>query len=510
MKSSIGLQVSIFQRLLIMSLFVISLVGWFSWHFGSVAEFHPFGLATASRTLNVLLGVVLTTIALIVPLTSNLYSPKLVKLFVSQPIIIGGLITLILAILFNLSSHFFNSSHPWYPTISTISITFAYFSLASIIPYLFMISRFLRPSYFIPTLSARAMKRIVKIQTKGGNRQDWVEVIKTVDVLANIALTSMKRNDQQLIILILRFLQEILCNITLISGKSRYLEPGESALFFSGLTREAKQHLEDSGLWPEAYVLFHFVRITEICDHQQNVVFSESGKLMVATLIQAEKNNCEGVMELIILSMNTLMRTAIDTKDTSKFQNLSYYYVLAADGIFTSQTWMNELVRHLKHYGRLAEKNGVVRARETVVYDLCALASYLFEAKADNASDFLHHQLIPYLRFSSDASSYLSKATLQAIVKLYWQIKSIDDDNDQLELSRKNNSGEMLRKLFLEDDNKHAEILHVMLQDNKPLHWELNDRLLRFSYIPMKPKNLAEKFLEAYKAEQSSLENLSE
>jgi hypothetical protein len=78
---------------------------------GSPAEFGATGIATASRTLNQLTAVMLTCIALVVPLTANLYTPRLVRLYATHPLIVTGLSILILSHLLILSSSFFPGGH---------------------------------------------------------------------------------------------------------------------------------------------------------------------------------------------------------------------------------------------------------------------------------------------------------------------------------------------------------------------------------------------------------------
>jgi hypothetical protein len=58
---------------------------------GGIRDFAPLGIATASRTLSAILTVTMTSIALILPLTANLYTPRVVKLYVAHPLIVGGL-----------------------------------------------------------------------------------------------------------------------------------------------------------------------------------------------------------------------------------------------------------------------------------------------------------------------------------------------------------------------------------------------------------------------------------
>ena len=58
--------------------------------YGSLRDFEPNGISTASRAFNQFMAVATTSIALIIPLTANLYTPKLVKLYVTHPLIVGG------------------------------------------------------------------------------------------------------------------------------------------------------------------------------------------------------------------------------------------------------------------------------------------------------------------------------------------------------------------------------------------------------------------------------------
>jgi hypothetical protein len=60
-----------------------------TYRYGGIRYFEPLGVPTASRALNQFTVVVMTCIALIIPLTSNLYTPKLVKVYVTHPLILS-------------------------------------------------------------------------------------------------------------------------------------------------------------------------------------------------------------------------------------------------------------------------------------------------------------------------------------------------------------------------------------------------------------------------------------
>ncbi|MDP2877007.1 MAG: hypothetical protein Q8O00_12545, partial [Holophaga sp.] len=54
-------------------LLVAGALGILAGEFGTIRDFEPNGVATASRTLNQFMAVAATSIALIIPLTANLY-----------------------------------------------------------------------------------------------------------------------------------------------------------------------------------------------------------------------------------------------------------------------------------------------------------------------------------------------------------------------------------------------------------------------------------------------------
>ena len=112
-------------------------------------------LDTASRMVSGIFAAVLTAIALVITLASNLYTPGLVTIFVRQPAIIFGVSVIIAFQFFIVLSYLFSSSHPLYEIIIYISYISSFFILASLIPFMYYISNFLRPTYFLPMLSKK-------------------------------------------------------------------------------------------------------------------------------------------------------------------------------------------------------------------------------------------------------------------------------------------------------------------------------------------------------------------
>ena len=158
-------------------------------------------LPVVGRTLNGFFAIVLTCIALIVPLTANLYTPKLVTVYVKHPLIVVMLSLL-------LGSHIICLALNFIPTGSLLSqvlvdlLALIYLLvMMGALPFLYGISRFLRPSFFMPMLTRKGLRSLREV---GNGRHVEVhkdELFETIDVVTNVALTGMTRGDRQLVLL---------------------------------------------------------------------------------------------------------------------------------------------------------------------------------------------------------------------------------------------------------------------------------------------------------------------
>jgi len=456
--------------------------------FGTIENFEQTGLSTASRTLNQFTAVMLTCIALIVPLTSNLYSPRLVKLYVTHPLLVTGLSVLLLSHLLIMSLSFFPKGHPFERYIvASISVCFL-LVMTGALPFLYGISQFLRPKYFLPALARKCIQDIQRLDRGRKAYQRSKELFETIDVIANIALTGMHRGDRQLVLYALHSLSQILLEFISEGITEDAAWRNAKAYFVPGLAQEGQEYLMRNRLWPEAYVLAQMLKVMEMATQKQHELLAELAGQLVDSAQLACMLRRDKVTELHIMAFNTLMREAVEDKDLRRFQNLSYHYRLLIEAFHETPERMHEATQHLLHYGNLSTKLGLRFGLETVVYDLGELVLNLAKHDEPRAVELVQVWVNPLWQDALAAGSALQKVAWRTLIRVYWEARA--QGLDELK--------EVVYWRFLSDETIHREHAELVLDDNRELHFEFNDRLMRFAYLSPEAEALAREFTEEY------------
>ncbi len=467
---------------------VAGVLGLITAHYGGTRDFEPMGFATASRTLNQIMAVVMTSIALILPLTSNLYTPRLVKLYVSHPLLVGGLSVFIIGNLLVMALHFFPAGHP-FTRFGIWAVAGIYLLvLAGILPYLYGISRFLRPSYFMPMLTRKALRDQTELGRGRRLEAHKDELFETVDVVTNVALTGMARGDRQLVLLALKSLHTILAGIIGCGGQNTSVWRGSRPWFVPGLAKEGQDYLIRERAWPEAYVLAQILKIAEVATRRQHELLSELAGQLGETARLACDADANAVIELHVMSFNTLLREALEEQDLRRFQNLSYHYRLLIETLHRRPERMHEAARHLMHYARLAARQGLHFAFETVVYDLGELVLSIGRQDKERAVELIQAWAGPVWQDAIAPDSGMSKVGWRTLLRTYWESRV----QGQKEVA------DAIYWRFLTDEAIHREQLELLLEENRELHYEFNDRLMRFAHLSTAAAAEAQSFLEQW------------
>ena len=430
-------------------------------------------LPVAGRTLNGFFAIVLTCIALIVPLTANLYTPKLVTLYVRHPLIV-----LMLSLL--LGSHIICLALNFIPTTSVLNhvlvdlLALIYLLvMMGALPFLYGISRFLRPSYFMPMLTRKGLRNLRELGRGRRVEAQKDELFETIDVVTNVALTGMARGDRQLVLLALRSLHTLLAGIIGGTGGEATTWRSSRPWFVPGLAKEGQDYLTREEVWPEAYVLAQILKVAEAATRRQHELLSELAGQLVGTARLACEASAEPVIELHVMTFNTLLREAVEERDLRRFQNLSYHYRLLIEAFHRTPVRMHEATRHLMHYARLAGRQGIHFAFETVVYDLGELVLSIGHQDEERAVELVQAWAGPVWQEAIAQDSGMKKVGWRTLLRTYWEarargLKEVAD---------------AIYWRFLTDEAIHREQLELLLEENRELHYEFNDRLMRFAHL---------------------------
>jgi len=441
---------------------------------GTLRDFEPTGVATVSRTLNQLMAVVMTSIALIIPLTANLYTPRLVKLYVAHPLIVG--------------LHYTSPGHPVHRALALVISAHYLASLALALPYLFFVSQLLRPSFFMPMLTRKGIARLHQLSTGRPSSVASRDLFETVNVLTNVALTGVARGDRQLVLLALQSLHILL--MELVGAPStpppewRRLTPA----FLPGLAQEGQAFLSREQLWPEAYVLGQVLKVLEVAGQRQHEILAEVAGSLVESARLALVTKRPRVAELHVMVFNTLLRRAVEDRDLRLFQNLSYHYRLLVEAFHEDPQGMLEAAQHLVHYGHLAARTGLSFGLETVAFDLGELVLSLAHLNAERATELIQVHAGPLWHDGIQGGALMKKVGWRTILRLYWEarIQGLEPVT------------EAIFWRFLSDEAIHKEELELALDDNRELHYEFNDRLMRFASFSPEAVEAATAFLESW------------
>jgi hypothetical protein len=465
-----------------------AVLGLLTAHYGSIKDFEPLGFATTGRALNAIMSVAMTSIALILPLTANLYTPRLVKLYVAHPLIVLGLSVLVIGNLLLMALHFFPPGHAFIRFgIWAVSIIYLVV-LAGILPYLFGISRFLRPSYFMPMLTRKGLRGLHELGRGRRVEAHKDELFETIDVVTNVALTGMARGDRQLVLLALRSLHTLLAGIIACSDREASAWRSSRPWFVPGLAKEGQAYLTREQVWPEAYVLAQILKVAEVATRRQHELLSELASQLVDTARLACDAAVDPVIELHVMTFNTLLREALEERDLRRFQNLSYHYRLLIEAFHRSPDRMHEAARHLMHYARLAARQGLYFAFETVVYDLGELVLSLGHQDEERAVELIQAWAGPVWQEAIAQDSSMKKVGWRTLLRTYWEARG----QGMKEVA------DAIYWRFLTDEAIHREQLELLLEENRELHYEFNDRLMRFAHLSHAAEAEAQAFLEQW------------
>ena len=457
------------------------------YRFGGISYFQPMGIPTASRAINQFTVVVMTCIALIIPLTANLYSPKLVKVYVLHPLIMGGLSLLVAGHILLLSVHYFPPSHP-FVRLATYGVSFVILvALVGSLPYLYALSQFLRPNYFMPMLTAVGVANLKNLSKRKFRIRKAENFLETIDVVANIALTGLNRGDRHLVLLALQSLDTLLTAIIASWGGSGTWRDG-SPRFAPGLAQEGQDYLTRERLWPEAYVLAQMLKINEMATRHQHEILAELSARLVDTAQLALVMRREGVVELHIMTFNTFLREVIEARDTRRFMSLSYNYRLLIEACHEQPEFMQEAARHLLFYAHLADRSGVQFGLETVIYDLGELVLALGRRDEKAAVELLLTHIGPLWQECLDQERPVRKVAWRSLIRAHWEARAAG-----LEAL-----ADALLWRYLSDATIHREHLELLLDENRELHYEFNDRLMRFAHFSPEAERLARAFTEEW------------
>ena len=463
-----------FAYLFLISHLVIFGSALFFWIYVKDDQDHAFTLENSSRVLNGILTTTITGMAFVLTLTSQLYTPRLVSTFIKSPFFVFGIALIVFSNLFLMLTNVISNTHPLFEVIFQSTFLLSCLSLAYSIPMLFHITNFLRPGYFLPLLEEQVRTAFKFLEKGTTSRKHYIRIIENWDVITNIAITAIKRDDRQLIRLATRMLDQSL--YYLLTKFSDLDSPWreKQAFFIPGLTHAASEYLRAKKHWPEAYLLFKKDQILKSVSQSQNDVISDSCGNIHKSLKIAVKNNLDHLLELHLIFMNSLIRNSIYEKNSELFKILSYHFGVNIEILQEKSTHYQEAFTSWIYYGKSALHHKLDFGFETVLYDSGHILIAIGKKLEQDALNVFESIILSLWKEGIDQKDRIGKIAWKVIVKTFWEAHT----TELKQLSK------LIKDNFLQDCTHHYMVYKELSEFNSPLDWELTDRLLSVTYLP--------------------------
>jgi len=453
-------------------------------YFGSLTTLDLRDLGNASRAINGFFGGILTAIVLIISLTSNTYTPRLMSLFVHQPGALFGLALILLCHFSFIVGAFIGPSHPLFGFRVYVSISLTVVVTGGVLPYLYYISNFMRPRFFLPIIEKEVISDFEFLSLNKWNSEKQAGIFENINVLTNVASTASKRDDKSLIMIVFDMLIGILIKLIELRKEDTTNWKVQSPVFLPGVSEEAQYYLERNKTWPEYYILGKCLRQLKDLNAQTEIVSFFSERLL-KSMDECLNTGADDLVEYHIMAFNTILRESIDADDLSLFQSVCYYYRLAIEILQEHKKHMGFAARSFIHYGKMVSKKKHLIWKETIMFDLGRIILFFGFVDERFGVDFLNDFAGTIWKKEYKREDQLSKVAWRAIVKTHWEAQS---------KGFKNLANQIYENYLKEDRVKHNESLNYLFTYVRALHWEINDRLLSFNHLSTDAERLAKEY----------------
>jgi hypothetical protein len=442
-------------------------------------------LSPMARAYNNILAMLLATIALAIPLTANMYTPKLIEMFLSDRInqfmlffwAIGA--AHVLWVMYLVGPQFAPS---WAIGLATAGALVGWIAL---IPYFFYIARFLDPSIILSRLKYGATSAIddaVAGQIPPDAAHELLQ--ERIHQIGTILLKTVDRGERGVTLEAIRALQSILQHY---GERKKQMPAGWFKLKreqFIGMSRDAFLLLEEDRTWVEHRVLTQiYLGYQSALSKTQDVIssLSEATRQIAESI---ERGTDEKALELTIKFFNNYLREAIKRKDLHAIYDIVYQYRRLASGMWHRPGLLKKMGKWCRMYSEQAEAAGLAFVPQLVGIDLGWIVREAYEKQSPVADALLDEMMALRHTTGTDTRVLLVKA--KAILGGWLAEHGLTAPADRLRRNLADVPAPILAAAA-------SELL--TLEDRT--FWEVTDRQLMLEWVPPEHRPPIKTFLDS-------------
>lgn len=334
------------------------------------------------RAINNLVALILTFIALAIPITANMYTPRLIQLFVMDRVNMAAL-----AISGILGAHsIFAASMSFDAFLSPLALaTLAVGAIGLwilLIPYYFYVLRFLDPTTIIILVTreiTNEMRSIVARRRPVAEAQERLDA--AITHLGSVILRAVDRGDRDVAIAAIRALHGVMAEYGRLKPQIDRAFFKVTEDLFSGMPSAAIDLVSQEEVWVERKLLNQLsLAYTSALTRMPDAVGAICDALKDTAVALSEAKAARPTLALVVRFQNTLLREGIKRKDVHALYDSLYHYKSLARKLMKDHPDIaTEMADHLRYYAEYAIESGMPFAYELVSYELADVAEWGFE-----------------------------------------------------------------------------------------------------------------------------------
>lgn len=435
-------------------------------------------LTSSALAIATLFGITITVVLIVVQLTANRYTTKIIDLFIND----WPNVTILGVFLFSIVYSLMVANtirDQFYPVVGTVACFFWLFlSFSLLVPYFFYVFSSLKPTHIIDSLKKQARKGMEKARRAQdfslGREKEFLK--ERADQISDICKSSIHLMDSDVTLYGIWALEEILNYYQELKTKgfpASWFEIPEP--FFLGFSTTSIEAMTKNKTWVEMKVLREYSHVfgmaLETMQEASNRV--AYGTRIIA--LKAWEEGDEATVELAVKFFNTYLRACINKEDKFSAYNVLYQYRLMAEDLVVPEPELCERIAdYMLYYGRLAEAREMEYIIETVLYDVSLLCQKSLEPRPELAERILEKMLrvVEELKNKKRLRALKGTAKVCVILGSYLLMKGHKRLALRVQQATKGLDQEMVSAI-------RNELLSVATRD----FWEITDRMVNFEYV---------------------------
>jgi len=423
-----------------------------------------------NRSFNQLLAIVLTMVALAVPLTANMYSLKFLEFFVKDRVNAAALGLVVLAD-WNNSAWGYAIRADFTPYIGlNLSTLLMALCFALVVPYLYYVFRFLHPNTLLGRLEGGFRNELAAALAARPNKSVRRRLAESIEHLGNIGTRSIERGDRNTAIESALALERLLHDYW--QDKPRLAPEWFAAdpKVFLGYAKRALDELGESRAWVEMKLLSELRQLLGSAVGKLPEVVSSVAEVLCRSAGSAALQNDPGLRRLVSEFFNTCIRLTINRKDPRAVFILFDQYRQFAEALLRHDPdLVEEIAYYFEYYGQAARDAGLPFVVEAIAHDLGALVQNVWDSGAAVRTPLLE-RFLSYDRVAKTTLPGVRRA--QAILASYFLLRGEDGPVAPIRESFRDLTPQSIETLAAE-----------MLRIERENYWEINERRINMDYV---------------------------